>query len=110
MQNQVLKSIQCATSHNYAKEKDASKTCAQCDIGYTFIAREPMTIKCGHHVCKECEKRTSNWSNCKICGAKVELTGASGIAADALAQVFIHLTCFKFINDEILFQQLNRFS
>jgi hypothetical protein len=53
----VYSSIECAIAHQCAKDEDNSNKCAQCEIGYSFIACEPILLQCGHHVCKECTEK-----------------------------------------------------
>jgi hypothetical protein len=74
MLNQELRElIECAVPHKCPKEKDASNKCIQCEIGYSFIACEPILLQCGHHVCKECtEKLKKEALKCKICSAELK--------------------------------------
>lgn len=90
IQTQILNGIQCAISHNCAKAKDATIECAHCEIDYKFIACEPMTLKCGHHVCKRCQDKLSPETKCMICGQEANSTVASGVAADVLLFTFIN--------------------
>ena len=54
-----------------------------------FVACEPITHECGHHVCKECDKNIENGSlRCKFCAKSVKLIGGPGIAADTIFEVF----------------------
>lgn len=46
---EILPSIECAIPHRCSKGKCSN--CAQCEIGYLFIANEPTSLECGHHVC-----------------------------------------------------------
>ena len=93
LSQQILQSIECAIAHKCPKDADGSKRCAQCEIGYSFVACEPITLECGHHICKECDKETQNGSlKCKFCAKFVKLNGARGIAADSL---------FQFITDKL---------
>ena len=88
LDEQILKSIECAIAHKCPKDADDSKRCAHCEIGHSFIACEPITLECGHHICKECDKDIENGSlKCKFCAKSVKLFGGPGIAADSLFQV-----------------------
>jgi hypothetical protein len=84
---QILQSIECAAVHKWSKLADGTKWCAKCKIGYKMIACEPLTLACGHHVCKECGIVIRNRIlKCRFCARKVELTGGRGTAADSLFQ------------------------
>ena len=86
---QILQSIECAIQHRCPKDTDRSKRCVECEIGYTFVACEPIVIECGHHVCKECDKNMENRSlRCKFCAKDAKATGAVGVAANTFFQVF----------------------
>ena len=89
LNEQILKSIECAIAHKCLKDTDKSKRCAHCEVGHSFIACEPIKLECGHHVCKQCDKQIENGSlKCKFCDKGVKLIGGSGIAADNLFQLF----------------------
>lgn len=40
--------IECALSHKCAKDFDADERCIYCEIGYSFIVKEPFLLNCGH--------------------------------------------------------------
>jgi hypothetical protein len=83
LNQKILQSIECAIAHKCPKEE--SRRCAQCEIGYSFVACEPMTLECGHHICKGCNKKAANGSlKCKFCAKSVQLTASKGIAAESL--------------------------
>jgi hypothetical protein len=75
MLNQKLYShIECAVPHKCSK--DAHKKCIQCEIGYSFIACDPILLQCGHHVCKECTDKVNEASlTCRICSAELKRLG-----------------------------------
>ena len=74
LNQEILSHIECAVPHKCPKEKDASKKCAQCEIGYSFIACDPILLQCGHHVCKECTNKVNEMSSkCKICSAELKM-------------------------------------
>ena len=85
MNTQILQSIECAIAHKCPKDADETKRCAHCEIGYSFVACEPITLECGHHICKQCDTEAQNGSiNCKICAKSVKLFGGAGVAANSL--------------------------
>ena len=85
MNTQVLQSIEFAIAHKCPKNADETKRCAQCEIGYSFVACEPITLECGHHICKQCDEEAQNGSlKCKFCQKSVRLIGGSGVAADSV--------------------------
>lgn len=93
MQNQeIIKSIECDVPHKCSKNaKDLTKKCAQCEIGYSFVACEPRTLECGHLVCLECKSKVEKGSlKCKICGVDAKYTEVQGISAHTLFQVFLN--------------------
>jgi hypothetical protein len=84
----ILQSIECAISHKCCK---GTTKCAECDIGYKFIACAPVPIQCGHHICKQCEAKTREASviGCKFCRKKATCTGGLGVAAESLFQLLL---------------------
>ena len=65
---QLFNNIECAIAHKCTKKEDNSNRCAQCEIGYRFIAFEPVALACGHYVCNECIQKLQQESNlCKFC-------------------------------------------
>ena len=73
LNQRILNNIECAIPHKCAKDNNESKRCAQCDIGYLFIACEPILLQCGHHICKSCEHEAKNGSlKCKICELEIK--------------------------------------
>ena len=88
LSQQILQSNECAIAHKCPKDADGSKRCAQCEIGYSFVACEPITLECGHHICKACDKNITNGRvNCKYCAKIVKLLGGRGMAADSVFQL-----------------------
>lgn len=87
LNEQVLQSIECAIAHKCLKDADGLKRCAQCEIGHPFVAYEPKTLECGHHVCEECKEGNENFLRCKICDKNVKINAGNGFAADSLFQV-----------------------
>ena len=87
----ALKCIECAVPHTCAKQVNGSQRCAQCEVGYCFIVCEPITLKCGHFVCKECKTKAERPSEmkCKICNEKLESTGANGTASDVFVKMYL---------------------
>ena len=91
LSNQIVKNIECAIGHKCAREANESAKCAQCALGYLFIACEPTTLKCGHHVCKECEPKVSTRSlNCKLCGDEMKSLERVNSSSEALVSLFIN--------------------
>ena len=85
MDKSLYDCVECAVPHKCEKEKSSSKKCAQCEIDYNFIACEPISLKCGHYICKECtEKVESRSYKCKICSSEMVNTNASGTASEFL--------------------------
>ena len=87
LNQEILQSIECAIAHTCPKDADGSKRCAQCEIGYSFIAYEPKTLNCGHVICAECKNETEQCLRCKICDKSVKLIAGKGFAAASLFQV-----------------------
>lgn len=91
LSQEVLNTIKCAIPHKCKKETNALKKCAHCEIGYNFIVNEPKTLKCSHHICKECESKVERGSiDCEMCEEKRDFIGANGAAADMLAQLYLN--------------------
>jgi hypothetical protein len=89
LNQEIMQSIECAFAHKCPKDADETKRCAECEIGYSFVACEPIILDCGHHICKLCDKEAQNGSlKCKFCAKSVKVIGVSGIAADSFFQVF----------------------
>ena len=85
---EILKTIECAISHDCSKDKNESNKCAHCEIGYEFIAMDPKSLKCGHNICNDCETRANNGSvQCKFCQEARGQTGVKGAAADLLVNM-----------------------
>lgn len=90
LNQQFFNNVECAVPHKCSKKEDSSKKCAQCEIGYKFIACEPMILKCGHSICKECIEKVQKGSlKCNICSADMINSDAIGSAADFLVQSFL---------------------
>jgi hypothetical protein len=86
----VLNIIECAIPHSCAKLKDESKRCAQCEISRSFIACEPVLLKCGHHICQSCENKAKNGSlKCKICGLEIKSIDVKNNSAESLIEFLI---------------------
>ena len=97
---QVLKSIECAIAHRCPNDDVKGKRCAQCEIGYSFIACEPIVLDCGHHICRECDQSTENETIvCQFCEKNVKLTGSTGVAAETVFQ-FVSLELAKQLKDK----------
>lgn len=91
LNQEILSAIECAIPHKCERETNRSNKCAHCDIGYKFISIEPVTLKCSHHICKECESRVEkDGMNCNLCNKKSELSGASGAAAEIVVQAYLN--------------------
>lgn len=88
---EILKCVECAIPHDCIKEIDPSKRCIQCEINYSFIALEPITLKCGHHICKECRAKLDRNSSfkCKICSSQISINDGVGTASEVLIQTFM---------------------
>jgi len=72
LNKELYSHFECAVPHKCPRETDASKKCIQCEIGYSFVACEPILLQCGHHVCKECTEKVKKGSlKCKICSAEL---------------------------------------
>lgn len=80
---EILACLECAIPHECFKESSQSSRCAQCDIGYSFIANEPILLECGHHVCKACKPKIENGSlNCRFCTKRAKTTNVKEAASD----------------------------
>jgi hypothetical protein len=85
LSKKLNESIECALPHKCSKEKSPNNKCAQCEIDYNFIAFEPQSLKCGHHVCIECTEKIKNGSfKCKICSNEMTNLNAASISSDCL--------------------------
>ena len=87
LSSELIDCIKCAVPHKCASEDDGSKFCAQCRIGYSFIAREPRVLDCGHHVCKECKEKFQDaycFFTCNVCFGLTKVSDAKGAAAEFL--------------------------
>lgn len=89
LSSELLDNIKCAMSHACVKEDNGtSKSCAHCEIGYTFITREPIVLECGHHICKDCkEKSEKDAVKCNICGEQIKCTKTNGKASESLIKM-----------------------
>ena len=97
LNEQILQNIECALAHDCAT---SSNKCAECDLGYKFIACEPIPLQCGHYICKKCESKTKEGSiNCKFCKKRAACTGGLGGAAEALFQ-FVQKELFGELRDK----------
>lgn len=86
----MLKCIECAMPHKCAKTVNGSASCTKCDSEYRFIVFEPITLKCGHHICKECKKKAENENaNCKICNENIKITDGIGAASDLFIKMYL---------------------
>lgn len=89
MLSQILPNIECAIGHKCAREANESAKCAHCAVGYLFIAHEPTSLKCGHHICKECSDKSKSGSlKCKLCSNAIECLGLVNQSSAALVAVF----------------------
>jgi len=86
----LLKNIECVIPHKCAKDTDKSKRCAQCEIGYSFIACEPILLQCGHNICISCENKAKNGSfKCKICEHEIKSIDLKNNSAESLLDFLI---------------------
>jgi hypothetical protein len=118
LNQQILQSIECAIAHKCPNEADGTKRCAQCEIGYSFVACEPITLDCGHHICRECGSDFENGIlKCKICAKNVKLIGTPGVAADSVFELVKislakelkekYAAAFKIYEGKILIELIN---
>jgi hypothetical protein len=95
LNRKIIKNVECAVPHKCAKSKDSSKRCAQCEIGYSFFACEPITLECGHLICFDCKPKVDDECfKCNNCGANAKCSQVKGIFAETL---FHHFNNEKFI-------------
>lgn len=84
----TLSTIECAVSH------ECTKKCAFCEIGYKFIAFNPMSLKCGHSICSECDieqfKGITGRIFCKFCQTSQPVV-AKGFATEIIIQTNLDL-------------------
>ena len=81
------KTFECAIPHKCTTDTDSSKKCAYCDIGYCFIAFEPIILECKHHACKDCTKKIKNGSyTCKFCNALLKSTSVANPSSDFIVE------------------------
>ena len=81
------KTFECAVPHKCTAETDSSKKCAHCDIGYCYIACEPIILECKHHVCKECTEKIKTGSyTCKFCNGLLKSTGVPNPSSDFIIE------------------------
>lgn len=53
---EILDLVECQKIHKCAKKENRS--CAICETGFRYIAKDPVTFECSHCICFECfEKR-----------------------------------------------------
>lgn len=87
MNEKFYESVECALPHKCPKEKNAESKCAHCDVDYNFIACEPKSLQCGHHVCSECTEKIEKGSyKCKICSNEMINCNAPATASDFLIE------------------------
>lgn len=55
----LLKTLECVAhkTHECLKDIEPEKICQICELGYIYIAEQPLQLSCGHCVCTNC---TSN--------------------------------------------------
>lgn len=88
MNKKVYDCIECALPHKCQKETDTGRKCAQCEIGYKFIAYEPMSLQCGHLVCNQCTDKIKNGAyKCKICLNEMVSFNVPASASDCLIEL-----------------------
>lgn len=81
LNEQILQSIECVIPHKCTAVLNG---CAQCAIDYKYIAHEPTTLQCGHHICSECKiTHQKSQLNCKICGTEIKNLGVISSPAEA---------------------------
>lgn len=72
LSKKLIESIECAMPHECPKKMNSSNSCIYCEVGYSFIVKEPLLLECEHNICKECKDHVEN-KNCKICSKKIEV-------------------------------------
>ena len=87
LSQQIYSNIECAIEHKCAKKEDNSNKCAYCEIGYSFVACEPILLQCTHHVCKECSEKVEKGSlKCKFCSDEMK-TNVHNFTCEAMIQL-----------------------
>lgn len=85
LSTELLECIECAMPHRCAKRENPSNNCAQCLVGYSFVACEPISLECGHHICKQCREKTQKEPlRCKFCNKLIRTSNSFGSAAELL--------------------------
>lgn len=59
-----MEELKCAFPHPCT-----SKDCFYCKANYDFIVEKPITLKCGHKICTQCDLSMSNKMSylCALC-------------------------------------------
>lgn len=84
----LYKSIECAIPHKCTKEK--AEKCFKCEIGYRFVANEPMALSCGHVICTECTQKIKNEKiKCKLCSADMTSANSSHLMSEHLIRSYL---------------------
>lgn len=83
IQEHLLDCIECAIGHKCAK--DESRPCAYCEIGFHFIAENPIQLTCGHTICKRCSTEYDRKVECKTHGETS--IGFEAISANELIKI-----------------------
>lgn len=103
LETDLLEYIECAIPHNCVRKSNSTKKCAQCAIKYSFIAKQPVILECGHQICSSCEDKAHKSSLiCKICELRhkkistIQSTGAKNklaekVIEDKLSDIYIVL-------------------
>lgn len=92
LSSEFHKFMQCTIPHKCSKEKNSPENCTHCEIGYFFIVCEPIMLKCGHQICKECIEKAENEDLlCTICGAQIEIGNIMGqTVTEPLIKMFLN--------------------
>lgn len=65
--SEIKELLKCAVSHECAL--DHNSKCAWCEIGFEFMAENPVMLACGHAICWYCHfERKETSFDCKIHG------------------------------------------
>ena len=55
-QIKILKALECVahSTHECSKAIEPDSKCSFCDLGFIYVAEQPLQLTCGHCVCTGC--------------------------------------------------------
>lgn len=55
-QIKIFKALECVAhkTHECSKKMEPDSKCSICDLGFIYIAEQPLELSCGHCVCISC--------------------------------------------------------